>query len=92
MRHLKSVYSKLNKSKNKISQQKREDEVMTGEALVEFQNQFVDSGRVGRRNAMADLGLDGLDPGAHKLADEFEKMGTGNNEQPGTSTQKNDNQ
>lgn len=59
---------------------------MSGETLVEFQQQFNTSRRVGRRNAMADLGLEGADPGAHKLADQFEQMGTGNAEQqPGTS-------
>ncbi|CAD5233401.1 unnamed protein product [Bursaphelenchus xylophilus] len=88
MGHLKSVYTKLHKSKPKISQPAKEEETMSGEALVEFQQQFSSSRRAGRRNAMGDLGLEGVDPGAHKLADEFEKMGRDSAEQPGTSTQK----
>lgn len=48
---------------------------MSGETLLEFQQQFSSSGRAGRRNAMADLGLEGLDPGAHKLAEQFEQLG-----------------
>jgi hypothetical protein len=39
--------------------------------------QFVASGRNGRRNAMADLGGIDLDPGAFKLAEQLANMETG---------------
>ncbi|KAH7729216.1 hypothetical protein AAVH_03598 [Aphelenchoides avenae] len=39
-------------------------------------DQFVATGRTGRRNAMAELGLEQLDPGAYKLAAQLAQLDT----------------
>ena len=47
-----------------------ETEALHGDHL----QQFVQSTRSGRRNAMPDLGVDDVDIGAHKLAEQFSQL------------------
>jgi len=52
-----------------------ESEMGETEALqVDHLQQFSQSTRSGRRNAMPDLGVDDVDIGAHKLAEQFSQL------------------
>ena len=49
---------------------------------MQFAEQFVQSSRTGRRNAMPDLGVENVDIGAHKLAEAFSHLEAGDEAGP----------
>ncbi|KAI6204804.1 hypothetical protein M3Y94_00719600 [Aphelenchoides besseyi] len=51
--------------------------------------EFTSSRRAGRRNAMHDLNIEGMDPiEAQKLAEQFAQMGHNDDDETGASTSK----